>query len=232
ERASGPDRLASLLGMSLDRALALTRDATGRAELLLRLEGDTKQPLPRLLAAFPPALREAVPEAVTVPLFAGSDVVGRSDAERVRLAPITFGAGSLAIPPAAAEALERLAVVLRWDPELVATVGGLADETDARALLEAPRSAASGDAKSRDGATPVSTTAGAGRGPGAEDGAGERAAAEPVADATELAARRADAVRDRLVAELGIAPERIRTVPPVRGAPGVSIVVGPKEGSS
>jgi hypothetical protein len=133
ERRSGEDRLGAMLGMPLERALELMADSEGRSELVLRLEGDAGAPALGLLAALPGALREAVPEAVTVPLFEGAEVVGAEDSGHVRLVPLAFPAGTADLTAEHAEVLERLAVVLRWDPVLVASVQGVAGPGDGSA---------------------------------------------------------------------------------------------------
>lgn len=197
KRGTGADRLEKILGMPLDRALDLMRDGSGRTELVLRLDGDAGQPALGLVAALPAALREAVPEAVTVPLFEGSELVGKAGAEHVRLAPLRFPPGESALPAEASQVLERLAVVLRWDADLVATLAGSAERAELASATAA--------------------------------GAGGAAAAHAPAP---LAARRAEVVRERLVAGLGVAPERVRLAPSGTGEAAVRIELQPAEGAS
>jgi hypothetical protein len=134
ERRPGEDRLGAMLGMPLEHALELMSDSSGRGELVLRLEGDPGAPALGLVAALPAALREAVPEAVSVPLFEGAEAIGKEEDGHVRLAPLRFTPGEAEIPTAQSGPLERLAVVLRWDPVLVATVQGQSGAEDRRPL--------------------------------------------------------------------------------------------------
>jgi Domain of Unknown Function (DUF748)/OmpA family len=134
ERRSGEDRLGAVLGMPLEHALDLMTDSAGRSELVLRLEGEGGAPALGLVAALPGALREAVPEAVSVPLFQGSETLGSEESGSVRLAPLQFSPGGADLAPDPSEALERLAVVLRWDPVLIATVQGQSGGEDRKAL--------------------------------------------------------------------------------------------------
>jgi hypothetical protein len=190
ERASGSDRLGNVFGMPFERALALMTDSRGRSEIVLRVEGDSSASGLGIVDALPGALREALPEAVAVPLFEGAETVD-ADEGHVRLAPLLFAAGAAELPPERVEVLERLAVVLRWDPALVVDVTGASGPEDAKVA--------------RRGA------------PGAPAG---------------LGARRAEAVRARLVDVLGVAAERVRLTPARSGESSVRLELRPSETAS
>jgi hypothetical protein len=191
ERGSGSDRLGNVFGMPFERALALMTDSRGRSEIVLRVEGDSAAPGLGIVDALPGALRDALPEAVTVPLFEGAETVD-ADEGHVRLAPLLFAAGDAELPPERVEVLERLAVVLRWDPALVVDVAGASGPEDGKA----------GARRDRPGAS------------------------------AELGARRAEAVRARLVDVLGVAAERVRLAPARTGESGVRLELHPGETAS
>lgn len=191
ERGGGGDRLEKMFGMPFERALALMTDSHGRSELVLRVEGDSSKPGLGLVDALPEALREALPEAVSVPLFEGAETVD-ADEGHVRLAPLPFAPGDAAIAPERSEMLDRLAVVLRWDPALVVEVAGASGPDDAKA-------------------------------PAPSGGEAARA---------NLGARRAEAVRARLVEGLGIAAERVRVLPVRDGESSVRMELRPNEAAS
>jgi hypothetical protein len=139
ERGAGSDRLENVFGMPFERALALMTDSRGRSEIVLRVEGDSSRPGLGIVEALPAALREALPEAVTVPLFEGAETVD-ADEGHVRLAPLAFATGRAEIATEHAAALERLAVVLRWDPALVVDVAGSSDAEDAKTVAAREKS--------------------------------------------------------------------------------------------
>lgn len=245
----GGARAISVAGMPLDLALALLRDPKGDIALPVPLEYGEQGTSAGVGAILAGAVRAAITGAVTSPIKALGVLLPEGGAAEISFAPISFSPGEAALPPDAAGKLAPLASLLIQRPGLGLALVGHAGPADRLALAEQiliERVAA-------DRGLPALQDAGffarrRVQGALAERARGEPGALEPEDEAllaryrqatevpperyTELARRRAEAVRDalagahalapgRFIAEAGGAPAAPEVVPELRagGAP-------------
>jgi hypothetical protein len=230
-------------GVPLDLALALLRDPSGKMGIPIaaKLEGGRSRiAVASVVAA---ALRQALVGALTAPLKGLGLLLGSGEGEDgLRLEPLAAAPGAR-VPDLAAAA--PLAELLAARPGLGLTLRGRFGPEDDRALAERilteqvvadaelpPVSAGPFQRRRLRGALEDRS-----RGEARELDADDAAALERWIEAVEvtdesrraLAAERAAALRDALVAEHGIGSERIALGEPLEGAPGVVIGLAPFE---
>jgi hypothetical protein len=240
----GGPKAISVAGMPLDLALALLRDPEGDIELPIPLEYGAKGASAGIGTILLGALRAAITGAVTSPIKAMGMLLPEGGNAEISFAPIAFAAGDATAPPDAGEKLAPLASLLAQRPGLGLGLVGHAGPDDRLALAERiliERVAADQGLPSLEDAGFFARR----RVQGAlEDrGRGEAGALEPEDQAllgryleattvpaeryTDLARRRAEAVRDvlatshrlapaRLVVEAGVEPAAPGVVPELR----------------
>jgi hypothetical protein len=221
----GPNAI-SVAGMPLDLALALLRDAKGDIALAIPVEYGEQGASAGIGAILLGALKAAIAGAVTSPIKALGVLVPERGAAEISFAPIAFAPGAAAAPSDAAEKLAPLAALLAQRPGLGLALVGHAGPEDRPALAEQIliERAAAGR-----GLPPLEDAGFFARrrvqGALAERGRGEAGALEPGDEAllaryreatevpaeryTDLARRRAEAVRGVLASAHGIPPARL-----------------------
>jgi hypothetical protein len=221
----GPNAI-SVAGMPLDLALALLRDPQGDIKLPIPLEYGQQGAKAGIGAILLGALRAAITGAVTSPIKALGVLLPEGGSAEISFEPVAFAPGSAAVPDDAAARTEPLAKLLAQRPGLGLALVGHAGPDDRLALAERvliERVAADQDLPelSDAGFFARRRVRGAlearGRGePGAlepEDQAlfARYLEATPVPDEryTDLAKRRAEALRDVFAAAHGIAAARL-----------------------
>lgn len=221
----GPNAI-SVAGMPLDLALALLRDPQGDISLPIPVEYGEQGASAGIGTILLGALRAAITGAVTSPIKAMGVLLPEGGSAEISFAPVVFAAGDATAPPDAAEKVAPLASLLAQRPGLGLALVGHAGPDDRLALAERiliERIAA-------DRGLPALEDAGffaRRRVQGAlEDrGRGEAGALEPEDQAllaryldatdvpaeryTDLARRRAEAVRDVLATAHALAPARV-----------------------
>jgi outer membrane protein OmpA-like peptidoglycan-associated protein len=221
----GPNAI-SVAGMPLDLALALLRDPEGDIALPIPLEYGEQGASAGIGTILLGALRAAITGAVTSPIKAMGVLLPEGGKAEISFAPIAFAAGDATAPPDAAEQLAPLAKLLAQRPGLGLALVGHAGSDDRLALAERiliERVAADRGLPALDDAGFFARR----RVQGAlgERGRGEAGALEPEDQAllaryleatdvpaeryTDLARRRAEAVRDVLATAHTLAPARL-----------------------
>jgi hypothetical protein len=184
--ASATDEVARRIGLPLDFVVALAKDGRGEIHVSVPVTGSFREPGFNFREAVWASVRQAVTNLVRRPLRSIGRLVQREDGSEVpEVDPVTFAAGSAVLAPDMEQHLLRVADVLRRSPFVNLTLtpaAGLADveALQAQALTDEPNA-------------PQET-------PGVVD------LAERLDD---LARRRVDATRERLVGVEGIPAERL-----------------------
>jgi hypothetical protein len=222
----GGPKAISVAGMPLDLALALLRDPQGDIKLPIPLEYGEKGATAGIGAILLGALQAAITGAVTSPIKALGVLLPEGGSAEISFEPIPFAAGSAGVPDDAAVRSEPLAKLLAQRPGLGLALVGYAGPDDRLALAE--RVLIERVAADRD--LPELSDAGffaRRRVHGALEarGRGEPGALEPEDEAlfaryleatkvsaeryTDLARRRAEAVREVFTTTHGIAAARL-----------------------
>jgi hypothetical protein len=236
----GPNAI-SVAGMPLDLALALLRDPQGDIKLPIPLEYGERGAKAGIGAILLGALQAAITGAVTSPIKALGVLLPEGGSAEISFEPIAFAAGSAAAPDDAAARSEALAKLLAQRPGLGLALVGQAGPDDRLALAE--RVLIERVAADRD----LPELADAGffarrrvRGALEERGRGEPGALEPEDEAlfaryleatevpaeryTDLARRRAEALREVFATTHGIAAARLALeASPEAAKPGVAL---------
>ena len=222
----GPNAI-SVAGMPLDLALALLRDPQGDIALPIPVEYGEQGASAGIGTILLGALRAAITGAVTSPIKAMGVLLPEGGAAEISFAPVAFAAGDAAARPMSRETLAPLASLLAQRPGLgLALVGHAGRGRPAGARGADPDRAhrrRSRPACAR--RTPASSRAAACRARSRSAGAARRARSSPrtrrcsratsrprdvpAERYTDLARRRAEAVRDVLATAHALAPARV-----------------------
>jgi hypothetical protein len=222
----GGPKAISVAGMPLDLVLALLRDPKGDIALPIPLEYGEQGASAGIGTILLGALTAAITGAVTSPIKAVGALLPSAGATEISFEPIAFAPGSAEAPDEASGRLAPLVGLLAQRPGLGLALIGQAGPEDRLSLAEVllvERVAADRGLPELEGAGFFARRRV--QGALAERGRGEPGALEPedqgllarYVEATEvpaeryadLARRRAEALRDRLVTEHGLGPDRI-----------------------
>jgi hypothetical protein len=236
----GPNAI-SIAGMPLDLALALLRDPQGDIRLPVPVEYGAQGGSVGLGAIVVGALRAALTGAVTSPIKAAGALLPEGGGGEISFDPIPFAPGSADAPADAGARLDPLAKLLEARPGLGLTLVGSAGPDDRLALAERVLI----ERVSGDQDLPELGDAGffarrRVRGALADRARGETGALEaedeallaryleatdvPAARYTELAGRRAEALRELITTTHALPPARIAAEPAAEpGAPAVAL---------
>ncbi len=142
---------------SLDTSLNMLRDSNNTIALTIPLSGDIDAPDFNINDAISQALMSAARNGamtyfmyalqpygtmLAVAKFAGEQIA------KVRLDPVTFGAGSSELDDTARDYLQKVARILRERPKVAIKVCGIAVDSDAAALTPAPEKTQNAEEKS------------------------------------------------------------------------------------
>jgi len=217
------EELEAQLAVPLDKALNMLRDDNDTIKLDLPVSGDLDNPDFDISGVINTAVGKAIKQGsltyltlalqpygalITVAKMAGEA------ASRVRLQPVEFAAGSSDVLVGAGNYLEKVAGIMQERPEINIKICGLAVAGDRLALADAAGEAAAA-------AGEAAKTAG-------KAGPGEGAAAVSDEQLLELASRRADYVKERLVSDQAVSAARLVDCQPrigKEGTPRVDLLI-------
>jgi hypothetical protein len=219
------EELEAQLDVPLDTALNMLRDDNDTIKLDLPVRGNLDNPDFDISSVINTAVGKAVKQGsltyltlalqpygalITVAKMAGEA------AARVRLQPVEFAAGSSDALVGMGGYLEKVAGIMQERPEINIKVCGLAVAGDRLALVDAAVEAGAA-------ADEAPKTAGK-----AGPGEGDRAAAVSDEQLLELASRRADYVKERLVSDQAVSAARLVDCQPrigKEGTPRVDLLI-------
>lgn len=227
------ERLSATAGVPVETAVGLLEDRDGRIKLSIPVKGDIDNPDFQIDHVINKAIGNAIAGAIGTtlkvifpPALLISAISSASEGSGIAFAPAPFGPGTATMQPKAFELAEALATLLKQRPKLTVSVCGRAVAADLQALLTPDATAIVADRRAayqrdlaawREKLAPLIDR-------GLVDAAGKpltdklpgplpKRPAEPVLDeqaiVKELAAERADALRDSLTA---LATDRTRTL--------------------
>ena len=220
--ARGTDEVTARLGLPLSLIVALAKDRQGEIHANVPVAGSIRDPQFDLRETVWTAVRQSVGNLVRAPFRAlGRAVRGGDTIEAPTVDPVTFAAGSSVIAPDMEKHLLRVADVLRRSPFVNLALAPALAPADVEALQAhalAARVRAFQDERGWPDGPGILVAYFTARFPGEEPPDTVEAqlallrAREPAPDALlgELAQRRVDATRERLVSVEGIPAERLR----------------------
>lgn len=227
--AGGADQIKQRIGLPLDYIVALAKDGNGEIRATVPVAGSISDPTFDMRATIAASIRKAVANLVQAPFRTISRLVRRGNARIERgdggievptVDPVTFAAGSSVIAPDMEQHLLRVADVLRRSPFVnlaLAPAPGAADVEALRPQALAARLRAFQEERGLPDGPGVVATYFAERFPNvkppatAEEQLALLREREPAPEhlLADLARRRVDVARERLVSVEGIPAERL-----------------------